>query len=63
MSEQTASIAQDEQAGAAAQREGPRHLTVEEYPTTLRLSEALRKFVDFVGRFGSWFIVPLVIIT
>jgi len=43
--------------------EGPRQLAYEEYPATLRVSESLRRFVDVVGRFGSWFIVPLVIVT
>ena len=40
-----------------------RELSESEYPATLAISEKLRKFVDFCGRFGSWFIVPLVIIT
>ena len=31
--------------------------------TVLRLSDGLRAFVDFAGRFGSWLILPLVIIT
>ena len=43
--------------------ESLRHLMVEEYPLTLRLSEKLRGVVDLVGRFGSWFILPLVLIT
>ena len=29
----------------------------------LRVSEALRRFVDRVGRFGSWFAMPLILIT
>ena len=40
-----------------------RHLSEEEYPIFLRLSERLRRIVDLVGRFGSWFILPLVLIT
>ena len=40
-----------------------RHLSEEEYPILLRLSEQLRRIVDLVGRFGSWFILPLVLIT
>ena len=32
-------------------------------PFALRLSERLRHFVDLIGRFGSWFLVPLVLIT
>lgn len=40
-----------------------RHLSDEELPFALRLSERLRRFVDSMGRFGSWFIIPLVFIT
>ena len=43
--------------------ESLRHLSEEEYPIFLRLSERLRRIVDLVGRFGSWFILPLVLIT
>jgi len=32
-------------------------------PFALRLSESLRGFVDWMGRFASWMIIPLVIIT
>ncbi|NIM27153.1 MAG: TRAP transporter small permease subunit [Gammaproteobacteria bacterium] len=32
-------------------------------PAVLRFSEALRKLVDRVGRFGSWMFLPLVLIT
>ena len=34
-----------------------------ELPTALKVSERLRVAVDWVGRFGSWFILPLVLIT
>ncbi len=34
-----------------------------ERPMSLRLSEALRRLVDWVGRFGSWFLIPLILIT
>ncbi len=51
----------------AAKRSGAsqrvHHLTPEEMPFALRLSERLRRFVDWIGRFGSWFVVPLVLIT
>lgn len=48
----------------AAEAIPARHqLTPEEMPFALRLSEKLRRFVDGVGRFGSWFVVPLVLIT
>jgi TRAP-type mannitol/chloroaromatic compound transport system permease small subunit/uncharacterized RDD family membrane protein YckC len=36
---------------------------VDEIPSTIHLSEALRRLVDRFGRFGSWFIVPVVLIT
>ena len=32
-------------------------------PAPIRLSDRLRRVVDLVGRFGSWFIIPLVLIT
>ncbi len=40
-----------------------RYLTPEEMPFALRLGERLRRFVDRIGRFGSWFFMPLVLIT
>lgn len=53
-----------EAATNAAEPVPARHqLTPEEMPFALRLSEKLRRFVDGVGRFGSWFVVPLVLIT
>jgi len=36
---------------------------VEDIPFALRLSERLRKFVDTVGRWGSWFALPMVLFT
>lgn len=39
------------------------HLTPEQMPIALRISEKLRNFVDSVGRFGSWFAMPLILIT
>ena len=39
------------------------YLSDDELPFALRLSEKLRRFVDLIGRFGSWFMVPLVLIT
>ena len=35
----------------------------EDLPVLLRLSNALRAIVDFVGRWASWFLVPLVLVT
>lgn len=32
-------------------------------PYALRVSEALRRYVDFVGRWGSWLVVPMVLFT
>ena len=32
-------------------------------PLALKASDRLRRFVDFVGRSGAWFIVPLVLVT
>jgi len=39
------------------------YLAPDEMPFALRLSEKLRKFVDAIGRFGSWFFMPLILIT
>ncbi|MGH6918337.1 MAG: TRAP transporter small permease subunit [Geminicoccaceae bacterium] len=39
------------------------YLDAAERPTALRISDALRSFVDFVGRWGAWMIIPLVVIT
>jgi TRAP-type mannitol/chloroaromatic compound transport system permease small subunit len=40
-----------------------RYLDKSERPVALQVSDALRGFVDLVGRWGSWLIIPLVIIT
>ena len=37
--------------------------SAEQIPFALRLSERLRRFVDFVGRWGSWLILPMVLFT
>lgn len=34
-----------------------------ELPRTVRVASRLRRFVDFVGSFGAWLIVPVVVIT
>ncbi len=39
------------------------HLSENEYPLFLIWSEKLRRFVDAMGRFGSWFMMPLILIT
>ena len=40
-----------------------RYLEPSERPPALKVSDALRSFVDFVGRWGAWLIIPLVVIT
>ncbi len=35
----------------------------DQLPTAIRISDALRNFVDFVGRWGAWLILPLILIT
>jgi TRAP-type mannitol/chloroaromatic compound transport system permease small subunit len=50
-------------AGVAGEAKQLHHLTREEMPAMIRASETLRRFVDRVGRFGSWFAVPLILIT
>ena len=39
------------------------HLSGDELPLSLKIAEQLRRFVDAVGRFGSWFAMPLILIT
>ena len=46
-------------AAAPALEYAPEH----EWPRLVRVSEGLRRAVDRVGRFGSWMIIPLVLIT
>ena len=50
-------------AGAQPDTRELHYLTPDEMPYALRLSEKLRRFVDAIGRFGSWFFMPLVLIT
>jgi TRAP-type mannitol/chloroaromatic compound transport system permease small subunit len=35
----------------------------QEIPRAIRISEGLRRFVDMVGRFGSWLFIPMILIT
>jgi len=49
--------------GQSAVETGQEQELVSATPRAVRVSEALRKFVDAVGRFGSWMIIPLVMIT
>jgi TRAP-type mannitol/chloroaromatic compound transport system permease small subunit len=39
------------------------YLAAAERPPALRVSDALRSFVDFVGWWGAWLIIPLVVVT
>jgi TRAP-type mannitol/chloroaromatic compound transport system permease small subunit len=39
------------------------YLSGDELPLSLKIAEQLRRFVDAVGRFGSWFAMPLILIT
>jgi TRAP-type mannitol/chloroaromatic compound transport system permease small subunit len=40
-----------------------RYLKPAERPAMLRVSDALRSFVDVVGRWASWLFVPLILVT
>ncbi len=40
-----------------------RYLEADERPRAIKVSDALRAFVDRVGRWASWLIVPLIVIT
>ena len=46
-----------------AEKKELRHLSEDELPAALQWSNRLTKFVDLIGRFGAWFVVPLVLIT
>lgn len=49
--------------GLAADRSMAAERRVQDQPLILRISEALRQVVEFVGRWGSWLVIPLVVIT
>lgn len=53
--------ATDETITAAASPEAAR--PAEAMPLALRVSERLRRFVDFTGRWGSWLVMPMVLFT
>jgi TRAP-type mannitol/chloroaromatic compound transport system permease small subunit len=36
---------------------------IQDQPPALRVSEVLRRSVDLIGRWGSWLVIPLVVIT
>lgn len=43
--------------------DAPQSTPADARPFALRLSERLRRFVDVVGRWGSWLVLPMVIFT
>lgn len=47
----------------AAETGAPANTDPAELPAAIQFSEMLRRFVDRIGRAGSWLIVPLVLIT
>jgi TRAP-type mannitol/chloroaromatic compound transport system permease small subunit len=51
------------QRGIAADRSAAIEQRAPDEPLALRVSEALRRVVDTVGRWGSWLVIPLVVIT
>lgn len=55
--------ASSEQARAANDGSPGHESATQDLPRAIRLSEALRKLVDAIGRFGSWMFLPLVLIT
>lgn len=58
-----AQIAQGAATGASETSDPRRAAVRQDLPRALQISEALRRFVDFVGRFGSWMFMPLILIT
>ncbi|MEQ9332341.1 hypothetical protein [Thalassobaculum sp.] len=60
MTQATADIAPAKTVDAAAELT---HLKPDQMPTILQVSQKLRNFVDLVGRFGSWFAMPLILVT
>ena len=56
-------ISRDPETATSGSETTLRYLTPEEMPFALRLGEKLRRSVDRIGRFGSWFFMPLVLIT
>ena len=55
--------ASDAALGTEASSPEIQYFSPDQLPGILRVSEALRRFVDRVGRFGAWFAMPLVLIT
>jgi TRAP-type mannitol/chloroaromatic compound transport system permease small subunit len=49
--------------GDLSATENVKYLALSERPVVLRVSDGLRSFVNFVGRWAAWLIVPLIVIT
>lgn len=63
MNETASTIAADPNM-AADEADAPLvYLTDAQMPTALRVSRKMRAIVDAIGRFGSWFAMPLILIT
>lgn len=64
MNEATVEVPKDEPAlEGRARDDAHRSSSDPKWDALIRLSEGLRSAVDAVGRFGSWMIVPLIVIT
>src|ERR671919_2548851 len=63
MSRGADTMATESTAATEAMAEEVHYLDKAERPAALRISDALRSFVDFVGRLASWLFVPLIIVT
>ncbi|MCB1739660.1 MAG: TRAP transporter small permease subunit [Gammaproteobacteria bacterium] len=52
-----------EQTATAADVQAPAHTPESELPLLVKVSRALRSFVQFFGLIGSWMILPLILVT
>lgn len=52
-----------EQSSAKNAEPGTRVQSTGELPRAIVISEALRRFVDVIGRWGSWLFIPLILFT
>ena len=50
-------------AQASGDKGAAHEASTQDLPLAIRVSETLRSTVDWIGRFGSWMILPLVLIT
>lgn len=63
MNQSASTIAADPEVAGNAEDAPLVHLTDAQMPTILRVSQKMRAIVDWLGRFGSWFAMPLILIT